>query len=118
MAKMIAYCGLECNTCPIHLATLEEDESRKHNMRESIAEQCFEQYGMNLKPNDITDCDGCWADNDRVFSGCLNCEIRKCAMMKKIDSCAFCDDYPCEILSNNFSHDPDAQKRLESIRRL
>ncbi len=115
---MIAYCGLECDSCPVHLATLEKDESLKQNMRVSIAEQCFEEYGMKLKPGDITDCDGCQADNGRVFSGCLNCEIRKCAMMKKIDSCAYCDDYPCEILSNNFSHDPDARKRLESIRRL
>lgn len=107
---------LRCDTCPIHLATLEEDESRKQNMKESIAEQCFEQYGLKLKPGDITDCDGCRADNDRVFSGSLNCEIRKCARMKSTDSCAYCNDYPCEILRKNFSFEPNAQKRLEAIR--
>lgn len=113
---MIAYCGLRCDTCPIHLAALEEDESRKQKMKESIAQQCLEQYGMKLIPGDITDCYGCWADNDRLFSGCLNCDIRKCAMMKKIESCAFCGDYPCEKLRKIFSLDPDAQKRLEEIR--
>jgi hypothetical protein len=118
METMIAYCGLICDTCPIHLATLVEDEFRKQNMKESIAGQCFEQYGMNLKPGDITDCDGCRADNERIFPGCLKCEIRKCAGQKRIDSCAYCDDYPCEMLRKNFSHDPSAQKRLEEIRHL
>ncbi|GEM_PF-4584473 len=25
MKTMIAYCGLNCETCPIHLATIEQD---------------------------------------------------------------------------------------------
>ncbi|MBN1387608.1 MAG: DUF3795 domain-containing protein [Bacteroidales bacterium] len=116
MADMIAYCGLRCDTCPIYLVTLEEDESRKQAMKESIAEECSDLYGMNIKPGDITDCDGCRAGNERIFPGCLKCEIRKCAGQKRIDSCAYCDDYPCEILSNNFSLDQDAKKRLEQIR--
>ena len=118
MATMIAYCGLECDTCPIHLATLEADESRQQAMRESIAEECSELYGMNMKPEDITDCDGCRAGNERIFSGCLKCEIRKCARERQIGSCAYCDDCPCEMLHKNFALDPSAKKRLEEIRDL
>lgn len=40
MEIMLAYCGLTCDSCPIHLATLEQDKSRQQTMRESIAEQC------------------------------------------------------------------------------
>lgn len=116
METSVAYCGLACDTCPIHLATLEPDHSRRQTMRESIAELCTKQYGMNLQPEDITDCDGCRANTGRLFSGCLNCEIRKCVLLKNNESCAFCKDYVCEILQKHFLLDPEAEIRLEEIR--
>jgi hypothetical protein len=117
METMIAYCGLKCDTCPIHLATNEPDQIKQQKMRESIAELCTKQYGMNLQPEDITDCDGCSANTGKLFSGCWDCEIRKCAIQKHVESCAFCNDYACNILQEHFSHDPEAQIRLEDIRR-
>ena len=116
MKTIIAYCGLTCDSCPIHLATLEQDKSRQLTMRESIVEQCSKLYGMNIQLEDITDCDGCKATSGRLFSGCLNCEIRKCASQKNIESCAYCSDYGCGILKEYFSHDSTAQTRLEKIR--
>jgi len=116
METTIAYCGLTCESCPIHLATLEQDKSQQQAMRESIAEQCSEIYGMNLQLEDINDCNGCRANSGRLFSGCLNCEIRKCASQRNIESCAFCSDYACGILKEHFSHDSSAQTRLEEIR--
>lgn len=113
---MIAFCGLTCDTCPIHLATLETDKFRQQTMRESIAELCTKQYRMNLQSEDITDCDGCRAGTGRLFSGCLSCRIRKCASRKNILNCAFCSDYACEILTEHFLHEPDAQSQLEKIR--
>ena len=85
-------------------------------MRESIAEQCSKQYGMNMQPEDINDCDGCRANTGKIFSGCLNCDIRKCAIQKHIDNCAFCSDYACDSLKKHFLHDSGAQTRLEEIR--
>jgi hypothetical protein len=114
---MIAYCGLTCDSCSIHLATLEKDKSQQQTMRESIVEQCSQLYGMNLQLVDITDCDGCKANSGKLFSGCWNCEIRKCASVKNIENCAYCSDYACGILKEYFSHDSSAQARLEKIRR-
>jgi hypothetical protein len=113
---MIAYCGLICDTCPIHLATIEPDESRRHTMRVSIAEQCTNYYGLNFRPEDITDCDGCCSATGRMFSGCSKCEIRKCAILRAIENCAFCEDYACDKLKAHFALDPGAQHRLEEIR--
>ena len=112
---MIAYCGLLCDSCPIHLATIEEDKLLQRKMRASIAEQCFREYGMELEPEDITDCDGCSANTGRLFSGCLSCEIRKCAVGKNVESCAYCNDYICKKLKEHFLQDPDAQRRLEEL---
>ena len=116
MTSMISYCGLACNTCPIYLATIERDELRKQQLRKSIAKQCAEQYNLKLHLEDITDCDGCRANTGRLFSGCIECEIRKCAIEKKIKTCAFCSDYACEKLEKHFLLDPEVRKRLEQIR--
>jgi hypothetical protein len=113
---MIAYCGLTCDTCPVHLATLEQDVLKRQTLRIDIAQKCREHYGMNLQPHDITDCDGCRSGTDRLFSGCVNCEIRGCAIDRELTSCAFCDDYGCEKLLKHFKADPSAQARLEILR--
>ncbi len=34
---MIAYCGLLCDSCPIHLATIEKDKLLQQKMRAYIA---------------------------------------------------------------------------------
>jgi hypothetical protein len=113
---MKSYCGLICNSCSIHLATLEKDESKQRSMRIEIASICREKYGMNLRYEDITDCDGCRVDGGRLFSGCLSCEIRACASNRMIESCANCNDYPCLKLDRIFQEDPEARVRLEKIR--
>ncbi|UCG28503.1 MAG: DUF3795 domain-containing protein [Bacteroidales bacterium] len=116
MEDKIAYCGLACDSCPIHLATYETDKSRQRKMRTSIAEICSEKYGMNLRPVDITDCDGCRTTTGRLFFGCRNCEIRKCVKNRSLDSCAYCPDYACDKLEDLFHHDPEAQVRIKVIR--
>ena len=115
MDPMIAYCGLACNTCPIHLATLEPDPLKQQSMRASIAQTCVEQYGMNLRAQDISDCDGC-RTGQRLFAGCASCEIRLCAIEQKLESCAFCRDYVCERLRKHFETDPAARTRLDALR--
>lgn len=117
MDKMISYCGLSCNSCPVHMATIERDEVRKQQMRESIVKQCAEQYHMQLRLEDITDCDGCRANTGRLFSGCFECQIRKCAMERKIENCAYCNDYLCGKLEKHFLLNPDSEKNLKEIRK-
>jgi len=112
---MMAYCGLTCDSCPIYLATLEQDKSHQQEMRISIARLCSEQYGMNLKPEDITDCDGCRIESGRLFSGCEKCKIRKCARQKGLENCAHCSEYACEKLREFFVTDQGAKTRLDMI---
>jgi hypothetical protein len=113
----MACCGLRCDTCPLFLATIETDKSRQLTMREEIARQCSEYYKMDIKSEDVTDCDGCIAGTGRLFSGCGQCGIRKCVILRKIGNCAYCPDYACDMLKQHFSLDPGAQERLEELRR-
>jgi len=114
---MIAFCGLACDSCPIHLATVEKDITKQTQMRKDIADQLAKIYGTTPKPEIISDCDGCKVNDGRLFTGCIDCEIRKCAMAKKPDNCAFCNDYICEILDRHYKYDPASRDRLETIRK-
>ncbi len=116
MQELLAFCGLNCTSCPIHLATLEPDDARRLSMRQEIARLCREQYGMEVQIQDVTDCDGCTAGTGRLFFGCAKCEIRRCAVQRELASCGRCSDYACEKLRKHFAADPSARDRLEILR--
>lgn len=117
METMISYCGLRCDTCPILLATNVKDIDEQREMRVNIAEELARIYGTVPKPEIVTDCDGCKTENGRLFTGCADCPIRKCAMEKKLSNCAYCSDYVCDSLNRHFAIDPGARERLEEIRK-
>jgi len=117
MEIMISFCGLACDSCPIHLATLEKDIIKKTQMRKDISEQLAKIYGTTPKPEIISDCDGCKMINGRLFTGCIDCEIRKCANLKDLENCACCSDFACEKLEKHFIYDPASRDRLEVIRK-
>ncbi|NTW60574.1 MAG: DUF3795 domain-containing protein [Nitrospirae bacterium] len=116
MATMLAYCGLTCQTCPIYLATRQENKEEQRRTRTEIARRCKELYGMPYEFKDITDCDGCRKEGGRLFSGCTTCTIRNCARKKGLESCAYCPDYACKELRAFFKKDPGAKSRLDQMR--
>jgi hypothetical protein len=112
----MAYCGLMCDGCPIYLASREENEEKKRRMRVEIALKCNDLYQSQYGPEDVTDCDGCKAESGRLFSGCRKCEIRACAVNRKIENCGRCGDYPCDPLKKMFRTDPETKTRLDGLR--
>ncbi len=116
MVSLIAYCGLECGTCPIYLATRQPDPKERTRMRWEIIRQCREHYGIEYTLEDITDCDGCSSQTGRLFRSSSTCSLRKCARDREIKSCASCSDYPCQRLAAFLSREPAAKKRLEQMR--
>ncbi len=115
MDGMTAYCGLPCDTCPIHLATLEPDARVRAAMRAEIARLCTAEYGMPMPPEAVDDCDGCRAGG-RLFPGCRQCPIRPCAAARGLQTCADCPDYACTQLQQHWTHEPVGRVRLEALR--
>jgi len=113
---LVAYCGLTCQGCPIYWATWEEDLEKQYKMRIAIARLGQEHYGVEMLPEEITDCDGCRTENGRLYPGCMKCEIRACARERKVETCAHCPDYACEKLQKHFLTEPSAKIKLEVIR--
>jgi hypothetical protein len=116
MNRMISYCGLTCTTCPIYLAGRETDLSKKEKMILNIIEMCKTHYGIEYEFEDINECDGCKSVTGNLFAGCKDCPIKKCAVERGIENCAYCDGYPCVQLQDIIKSDPGARTRLEAIR--
>jgi hypothetical protein len=116
ISPLLAYCGLDCATCPIYLASREADEKKRLAMRRDIARFITEHYGMSMQAEDIGDCDGCRASPGRLFATCYHCAIRQCAGQRHYRSCAACIDYPCAELVKIFDSEPGARDRLDKLR--
>ena len=116
MTEMVAYCGLACQTCPIYLATRQENTEEQARMRAEIVQLCKEQYGMDYELEDITDCDGCRTEGGRLFSASKDCAIRQCAREKALTSCAYCPEYACAKLEAFFRTETTARTRLDAMR--
>jgi hypothetical protein len=116
MTEMVSYCGLNCQTCPIYLATRQENKEERARMRADIVKLCKDHYGINYKVEDISDCDGCHTEGERLFSSSKDCPIRTCAREKALENCAYCTEYACGKLEAFFKTDPAAKARLDAVR--
>jgi len=52
----------------------------------------------------------------KTYKMIAGCGIRLCAIERKLENCAYCNDYACEKLIKHYNFDPDSRKRLEEIR--
>lgn len=112
MAKMIAYCGLDCSVCEGYLATQADDDVK----RAEVAKEWSARYDADIKPEHIS-CDGCRSDGQKSFFYTEICELRKCGSQKGVDNCAGCDEYPCQKLEAFFELAPQARTALDALRK-
>ena len=110
MEAIISRCGLVCSECPSYLAKKNNDEA----LRIKTAEEWSRAYSAALKPADIG-CDGCTADQGKLFQYCGMCGIRLCAVSRNLASCGLCEDYACDKLDAVFKHMPKAKETLDAV---
>ncbi len=111
MEQMIAFCGLDCLQCPAYIATQADDDEK----RRETALMWSKVFKIDISIDKIN-CDGCNADDGRLFHHCAVCEIRACAREKGLANCAHCDDFSCSRLDFIFNAVPTARQALEKIR--
>ena len=117
----LAYCGLNCQKCPVFIATKDNDNALRLRTASEWSKdysEILETFGLdNLKPDDIN-CHNC-RSKDAHFMGCEKCSIRPCCQEKNLITCAGCNEYEsCNKLKDFFSFDVHfpAKKNLDRIR--
>jgi hypothetical protein len=111
MAIDIAYCGLDCGTCPAFHAS----ERLTMAERQDVADMWTAKYGGTFTAVEI-DCVGCTHEGVHIPHCEDQCEIRKCAMAMAVPTCAECADYGCTKVAGLLADVPEAKANLEARR--
>lgn len=112
MKKMIACCGLDCEKCDAHIATIRNDDT----LREKTAKLWSE---LNHAPitAEMINCMGCRTDGVKTPYCDSMCEIRKCVLRKEFDTCGNCPDVECcKTVGAVLASSPDARINLEGMK--
>jgi len=88
--KMIGYCGYNCYLCAAR--------SDDINLRQKMVDTWRKYLGHENYTAENVACEGCKSKGDKIADKI--CKARPCARKKGLDSCAQCDDFPC----NNVKH--------------
>lgn len=107
--QMLSYCGIDCSSCPAYIATQAGDVGKLT----SLAGEWFD----GSTDFSIVICDGCHGA-DRIMKWCAECPTRACAISRKVENCAYCEDYGCEKLLKVFEMSDEPRKNLERIRAM
>lgn len=107
---MISCCGLDCAICETFIATRDNN----NDARKAIAEKWRVMYhNPNIKTEDIN-CLGCNSSGP-LYQHCLECNIRLCAIDKKVANCGKCGEYPCTKISEFHKIVPEAKVNCDRI---
>lgn len=99
--KKLNYCGWSCKPdCAMKLAGESGDIEKKKAAYEMW--HVKENHGLDFDPDQIF-CNGCKTDKKELGVVVEHCEIRKCAIGKKLDGCIQCDELTtCDKFSTDF----------------
>lgn len=111
MEKLIACCGLNCETCDARIATVNNDD----NLRKATAEKWKAAYNAPDLDYTMINCTGCREEGAK-FSHCSVCEIRNCVKAKGFNTCGDCSEMDtCTLVAGIHKYVPDAIKNLRSL---
>ena len=109
MKKLIAYCGLNCETCEARLATVRQDD----RLRQQVAKQWSELNGVEITP-EMINCEGCRIDGVKTPYCERLCPIRQCAVGKGVETCGSCPEAAgCEKLAAITRNSEEARRNLQ-----
>ena len=92
LAPHMAFCGLDCSDCAVYVATKTGDDA----LRQAYAAHESARWKIQIEPSRLN-CHGC-KDLQPKSGFCATCEVRQCAMERKLENCASCNDFPCAKL--------------------
>ena len=113
MHKMIACCGINCETCEARIATIKNDDK----MRVEVAKKwCEMNHTDKITPESIN-CTGCRVEGVKFYFCSHMCEVHKCVTAKGYETCAECPDKnTCKLVGTIWENCAEAKGNLEGMR--
>ena len=108
MKELIAYCGLDCESCEARTATVRNDDA----LREKVAALWSELNGVEIT-SEMINCVGCRIDGAKTPYCESLCPIRQCALGKTLETCGNCAEHmTCEKLGMILKNNGEARRNL------
>ena len=108
MNKYIAYCGLNCETCEARIATINDD----NELRKEVATKWSEWNKVDITA-EMINCVGCRIEGVKTPYCESLCQIRQCAMNKKLETCGSCECINnCDKISMIINNNKEAYNNL------
>ena len=108
MNELIAYCGLNCETCDARIATIQNDDE----LRRKTAKLWSEWNHADITP-EMINCVGCRVDGVKTPYCEQLCPIRKCAQENGYTTCGSCRELDrCEKVAMIIGNNEEARKNL------
>ena len=101
MSEIMGLCGYRCDLCPAY-----NDNINNNDNRQEISRGWKRYFEFEIPPEEIG-CVGCIGEGKHADA---DCPVRPCALEKKVENCAQCDDFICEKLRGRVKF---AEKLLE-----
>lgn len=112
MNKLIACCGINCETCEARLATINNDDE----MRKEVSRKWCEMNHTDQITPETINCTGCRTDGVKFYFCSHLCEIRKCVVNKGYETCGNCPEKDaCPKVGTIWQFNAEAKKNLENI---
>ena len=89
MKRIIGYCGYNCHLCAAR--------SKDPATRAKLVEGWRRIFGHQHYTAENVKCDGC---RSRGKVADQQCQARPCAVARKVNSCAECNEFPCDKVRN------------------
>ena len=111
MNRMIAYCGINCETCEARIATMKNDD----NMRVVVAKKwCEMNHTDQITPESIN-CTGCRTEGPKFYFCSHMCEVRRCVAAKGYETCGDCPEkHTCKKVGVIWENCAEAKENLIS----
>ena len=109
MNKMIACCGINCETCEARIATIKNDDK----MRVEVAKKwCEMNHTDQITPESIN-CVGCRVEGPKFYFCSHMCEVKKCVAAKGYETCGDCPDKnSCKKVGAIWENSAEAKENL------
>ena len=108
MDKLIAYCGINCSTCPLFIATSTENIS----LKQELAGKWGEIYNCTFDIEEMK-CYGC--KSGRKFFLSDKCNITQCNTSKGVHTCKQCSNSPCKRINEFYEWQKNNKTGVEFI---
>lgn len=85
MKDLIAFCGLDCETCEARIATINNDDT----LREKVSKEWSKLNQVEITP-EMINCVGCRVDGVKTPYCNKLCPIKNCATSNNVSICRSC----------------------------